>query len=457
MNEITSYIMLWTFLSATASTVTGGMILYADRNKNPWYLIPMSLAGATVGIFLAGIYIAFTWGLDELQLWALMIPIVFGSFTAFALAIILPKLPSSFRSMMSVEEVRPLSIMVALIVVIGLGFVSVLPALPSSTGETYPATSQVDYFSTNIIYPTTNSVSVLGNGYTVNLNEEQIKTLEINPTIPITVKTAHSSVDFPTRIASDPEEGDVMGWRITFSVASNSPVAWKKPVICMYYWGDTNGNGQYDSGEPILGDENGFNLWTAAPTASSPAYWRAPAVWMDGTTPAFMLYQFADGSNLQLLPIHYAKSLGQWKDDAGETFPQNLKDGYTAPYDMWSWSWDRTSGTIQAEEEILEYQSISAGSSTTLEGKLYCPSGMANVSSTWNLRIIMFDLAYSTDEPINTYDMQFSVGGGGPGPTPPQPPIVDATSEYWVATAGLLTATLAGFYVVTKYGYKIIA
>lgn len=451
MSEIVSYILLWAFFSAMSSTLTGGLIMYYSKGKNPFYILAMTFGGASLGLFLAGIYLAFTWGLDELQAWTLMIPIVTGAFLALMLTIILPKaLP---KVSMHTAKLSPLTGIIALIVVVGIGFVSILPALPVDTGASYIASADVDYFATNYEYGGSYGVSLSGTGKSITYSESSIQALMTNPILPMNIDSVHTSIDYPRTMANDPNEGDTMGWRITFSVALNSPSPWTNPAVCIMYWGDVDGNGQYDSGEPILIDENGFCGFTATPTASTPAYWRAAAVWQDGTTPAIMMYNIVQDGTVYLLPIHYASSISQWKDDNGKTF-NNLESGYTAPYDQWSWNWDTSpGGSTSPMESITTYKSVSAGSSTTLEGKLYCPGGMAAASNDWYLRVLIFDIAYDQSNPVNTYDMHFSVGGGGPGP---EPPIVDPSGDYWIAVASTSLLTIGLCYGALKYGPKLI-
>ena len=451
MHPITAYILLWSLLAAIASTVTGGMIMYLTRTKNPWYLLAMLAGGATIGLFLGGIYIAWTWGLDELQIWALMIPIICGSFTALSLTIFMPRaLPAS--ATYSHRRFHPAAGVVAALVVVGLGLVTVLPAFPADMGPAYQPAAKVDYLSTSYSAAANYGVSLRGEGRALTYSEAQIQALMDSPVLPVDVDTVHSSVDFPRTLADNPEEGDTMGWRITFTVAGSSPSAWTNPGVCLMYWGDSNGNGQYDSGEPILLDQDGFNRFTATPTASS-GYWRAAAVWQDGSSPLFMMYNYASGSTVYLVPVHHAKNLGLWKNDGGKNFG-NLKDGFTAPYDQWSWNYDTSQGTISAMEDITAFQSVSPGNSVTLEGKLYCPVGMAQETSDWYLRVLMFDWAWSSSEPVNSYDMHFSVGGGG-GPGP-EPPVVDASGTYWISALGLLVATVGMVAAAVKYGPKLV-
>lgn len=434
-------ILVWVTISALTGAISGLLISEA---KNWLYILGNTLVCAFVGIIAGGIFVALTDGFNW-EFYSFLIPFIIAGAISFVTgAYLREQLPKPSRA------IRPAVVALELIVIIGLCIASVIPGgQPSSV----PATEDVE----NVVYaldieniesmPSNTGLTSIGDTTIIKIDTSSslFKQLEEHPLIPIDIDGYHSSINYPTRIAEDPNEGDYMGWCLEFSVDSGSPVKWKQPVMLIYVWGDVNGNGEFDAGDVILWDHYIKTPSAATHDTASILTGANYRYSLDGD-PLCAIYYYVYEGTLYMWPICFA-DWTLWKDDSEYTFA-NTPEGFTPPSGYNGHSYYEENGEPVWPETLDSWFPVEIGQTRPLIGEIYCPSGMADIASDWHLSCIAFDYAYSLSTPVATHDMHFTVGG-------PQAPSVSITHEYWVA-AGLLAFFGVASIVATKFGKKLI-
>lgn len=435
-------ILVWVTISALTGVISGLLISEA---KNWLYILGNTLVCAFVGIIAGGIFVALTDGLNW-EFYSFLIPFIIGGATSFVIgAYLREQLPKPSR------DIKPAVVALELIVIIGLCLVSAIPAgrIPTTPAGIVDHTAIAIDVDDVTLFGGSGRTTKLVDVTTVNVDpsSQSFQQLKNYPIIPIEIEAYHTSIDYPTKIAEDPEEGEYMTFKFTFSVPGGSPVKWEEPVIYLYCWGDVNGNGILDKTGDIvyLGtlEYQPFKFPTDENTLVS-----CPCVYDSNGNPMVALYAFPADSTFMCLPNYFAV-MTDWKDEeyGGYVFA-NTPEGFEPIGDMASWQYH--DNVIELMEDVYAWVPISIGSSKWVEGKLYCADGMASTSNDWYFTVVAFDWAYSYSEPITVHDMHFTVGEPAA-----EPPIVNIASEYWVV-AGLFAFFGVASIVATKFGKKII-
>lgn len=434
-------ILLWMTISALTGVTVALLI---SEGKNWLYLLANLFFAGFVGTIFGGIFVALSEALIW-ELWSMMIPIFIGGIVAYLVSAYLKDdipMPSL--------HIKPFVMILAIALILGMSIASIYPVLPDTSST--PVTSAVIPTALNI-GDGFSMVSPTGGTFTYDLEDVTEKNFDITgtkftqllqtPLYPLDIDSYHTSINFPTSIAEDPSEGDYMSFKFTFSVSSSSPVNWQQPVWFIFAWGDVDGDGVQDSTDVLLSEQffkipsTAGNIWTSC-----------PCVYDSSGNPMWAMYGVNTGSGYQLLPVTFATwDTNHWKTDSQYTFA-NTPEGYTPPYDMASWQID-ASNNLAPVEDIDTWVPMNKGSSRDIQGKFYCPDGMTDYTNDWYISVIALDFAYSTTEAIATHNMHFTVGGGAP----PNPPIVNISSSYWVEVAMLGMFGVACVLAV-KYGKK---
>ncbi len=431
-------ILLWMCMAGLSGTLISFMV---SEGKKPLYTIATMFSSAFAGVLFGGFFVALT---DALvwEYWSLLIPVFIGGIVAILVTVYLAdKLPTPN------VKVKPIALAIAIIMVIVLSFA---PAMTISQPTRLHA-PQVDFVSLNL--GTTKLLKPASQeniGYVTlkdvlkrNIDSDLLTTLSYT-TNKVMIDSYHTNIEFPTKLSEDAQEGDYIGFKLTFSVSSSSPTDWKMPAWFVFVWGDVNGNGQMDDSD-VTFSEQFFKI----PSQAGLIYTSAPCVYDKDGNPLWAMYGVNTGSGYQLLPVTFALwgingTSTPWKDDSKYTFA-NTPEGFKPPYDQASWQID-ASGTLSPKESVWAWVEIKKGDSYPVYGKIYCPYGMSNYTSDWYLTVIAYDYAYSTSEAVATHSMHFVVQG-------PQKPVVNVASEWWIEASLLFALAVIGVATV-KYGSK---
>lgn len=430
------------------------MWLIVNEGKNDVMLLFLTLFGATFGWISGMVFIFATGGLEMSLPWFILpaIAVALGDMIvlyAFRNVGAIFRLPGWIVGRVT----STISVVIVAVLILSIFLLAVPSYGTSINTQTY-------------------SVRDARIGGTMTLSSSQARAFNAVSTmayVPITFDTAKSSVSFP-RIAENPDEGQYLEFELTFSVSSAKPPSnWEQPYIGMCVFKDDDADGSLDAGEEIWDDLN-----YKGPTLLD-CWWRSNCVYTTAGTPAYEMFTLSVGGDFLLAPMFHASSVSLWKADTSYTFP-NTPQQYVPPRDGVSWE-ESPSGALTLKEQVGGYRTISAGSSATFKGKIYCPTGYAG---THGLLVRAFDARYTgpytpNEDPLAEHVMTFTVGSGN-GPVcgdgvcePPETaetcpedcanggyPEVDISSTSWVTVAILGLATIGGAGAIIAKGPKLI-
>lgn len=380
---------------ALVGLITSGILTFiVDDRKSNVVMFFMLLFGATFGWIIGMVFIFLTGGLELTIPW-LALPVVTTVFASMIMLYMFRRIGIIFlhRPRWQVSRISAILSVVVLFALVGS---LVILALPQGYSSSY----------------NTQTFSVRNTDYesgSITLSSSQANRFNaVTPTgiIRVSLDDVKSSVGFP-RIAENPEQGDYLEFQLTFSVGSGGG-NWEQPYIGMCVFEDPNGNGQPDSGEEIWND-----LHYKGPTASGK--WRANCLYDTAGATVAVIYVASVGGELLLLPMFHANTITSWKTDSSYTFP-NTPQSYTPPNDMLSWEIS-SDGDLTLKEDVSAFASVSAGSSVTFKGKIFCPDGSAG---SHGLLVRAFDYRYTNpfapnEDPLDEHVMSFYVeSGNGP-------------------------------------------
>jgi len=440
-------ILMWIGISGLTGTIVAYMI---SEGKNPLYILGNIFFCGFIGALFGGFFVALT---DALvwDFWSLLIPIFIGGIVSFLVAMFLrDKIPTPTL------KIKPIAMVLAIVMILMMSFASAYPLMekPSRVlNVNGDMPSLVNVGDVSIVRPSGNNYDTVKLADAINsisIKPSELAQLENYPLMPVSIESYHTSIDFPSKLAEDPSEGDYITFKLTFGVSSSSPVDWREPLWTVFCWGDVNGNGEMDEDDTIL-SEKYFKIPSQSGSGDS-IYTSAPCVYDADGNPMWAMYGVQTSDGYMLLPVTFAMwdedgqyPYNAWKDDSQYTF-DNTPEGFKPPYDQSSWQID-SSGTLSVKEKIWSWAKINKGDSYPVYGKLYCPNGMGQYAEDWYVTVIAYDMAYSDSEPIATHDMHFKVSGAG------EKPVVNISSDYWVETAMFAIVGIACLAVV-KYGGK---
>jgi hypothetical protein len=360
------------------------VLIIEDRNNLLMFF--MVLFGATAGWLTGMAFIFLTGGLDLSLPWMILPAII----VALSSILILCKLTGR-RVMFNQPRWkvgRSLAVVMSVAVILSLVVSLAVLAFPSY-GVSY----------------NTESFSVRGTmltGYT-SLTSSSVRALttELSPSF-VSIDSAKSCVHFPV-ISDNPDEGDYLEFRATFNVGPNGG-SWDQPYVKLGVIKDNNGDGAVDAGDEVW---NGALYKLATQTSKQ---WRSNCLW-EGTSPVVQLHLVSVSGEILFMPIFHASAITQWKNDQGQTFA-NTPENYLPPIDQLSW--ELSGSSVSLKEDITTFAVVGAGSSTNIEGKIYCPSGSAG---SHLVLIQAFDLRYTNpfdpaEAPLAQEIMTFSVTSG---------------------------------------------
>lgn len=398
MEGVWLVIGIYTVISAYAGLIIATII---DEFRNPLYeLANLFICGFAGSIFggIFGTIFPLRW-----DLWAILIAILFaGVVSIFTAIYVKDKL---LRITSNVKNVY-----IAIFIILLIGMFSVLPERTVS----YPETE----YTSIPVYQLGEVTGMIENNYEV---ENIVTPTQGNYPISLDIKTYKSAMRFPT-IQANPTEGQYIDIKITFSVASSSPVDWQKPLWTIYVGTDTNNDGRIDT---ILPD-----IFYKLPSQAGLIYTSAVCLYNSTNgQPMQALYNFVSGGYLNLLPVVFGV-YNQVKDDSQYTF-QNTPEKFKPPYDQYSWYYSPSNGTIYPFETLNSWVVLRKGETKDVYMRLYCADGMAinDTATTWTVVIDAYDLAYSSSQAIKSATMTFTVQ-----PYQAQPPTVNITFNYWIVT-----------------------
>jgi len=335
-NEVLLFGMLGVFTSAFISYYIAGM-------KKPITVILCSFQGAFTG-WLAGMMWVYLTGGLEVTLYALVMPVLISGFVTL---LILQRLPIGTEWSSTGKGTTILAGGAFLVIIFFVAFSSVPATYTSGVNTESFSVQTLDYS------PTPEVVSqVYENGISVQ-------------SVPIVIETSKSSVDFLTM-----SEDATPGSSLTFKIFFTPEAHWTKPYITVAVYSDTDNNGKLSVGDIMWSDAN-YQVGTMF------SNWRTNCLYTNGVATYSM--QSNDG---EPLPIFHANQLSKTKNDANVQFLNAM--GYAPQNDMLTWE----NGVLT--EQVIEYANIAPGQTSTIQGKIYCPSG-----ATQNNIIVV--KAYSAD------------------------------------------------------------
>jgi len=401
----------------TALTTT----LIVTKGKNTILLLFMILLGACSGWISGMIWVYLTGGLG-LTIWALTLPVfitLFFSMIAlyhFKEKNVLPRIS---------HETSPLTTILSILLIIILAFALTIPYLPIE-GESTPAESTV--------LPTQLPRQYQNIYFSKTLTTSDVNTLTAQSTsglMPINIDITKSSVKFP-RMAENPDRGDYLAFEVTFTVSQYN---WNKPMIGIVVLKDADENGELSEGDQLWP----CNLYKY-PTNSG-TDWRCYVWWTsDGGTYATYWITGDDGY-AYLLPSFHGKISSPSHNEQGQTL-DNTPEGFVCPNDMIT-----INAAGEVEDQMTSWTSIPAGSTATIQGKIYVPD-MDEFEGQHLIFVVASDYDYGD---LATKTIAFTVGGGGGGK-----PVVDIDITTWVVAAALIAGTIAGSVAVVIYTPKYL-
>jgi len=376
-------------ICALIGVITSVIMCYIiNEGKNDIMLLFMVLFGATFG-WIVGMVFVFTTGGLELSLPWFILPTITTAFGSAVMLYVFRDIGAIFKmpGWIVGRATSAVSVVIIALLIISI----VILAMPS-----YASSYNTQVFSVD-------DASVPSGMITLSASQSR-KLTSVTPTgvIPITLDVARSSVEFP-RIAESPEENQYLEFQLTFNVGSGGG-EWEQPYIQMCVFHDANGNGQPEEGDPVWQD-----VHYKGPTASGK--WRGNCAYENGVPKSEMFTVFI-GSDMLILPIFHANSIESWKTDSSYTFP-NTPEKYTPPNDMISW--ELSGSAVTLKEQVTSFASISAGSSVTFKGKIYCFAGSAGAHG---LLVRAYDARFTNpytpyEDPLAEHVMTFTIKGEG--------------------------------------------
>ena len=349
-------------------------MISAEGNKR--YFFPLTLVGLTSGWLTGLIWVYATGGLS-LPLYAVLFPVVVSLTLS---AVVLFYLPEPKIT----ESISPKLFNISIIILIVMGLAVAYTSIPITSTSTY---STEDYSNIQM-----QSIK------TYKLDDRSIQSLLQKSTnqIPMDISALKSSVSLMSS-SDTPYTGSYVSFRITFSVSNYD---WVKPYIKLAIFKDNNENGEIDEGDELW---NSVNYKFITNLGS----WRANVKYENGQ-PTEEIFAVREDGEIAMLPIFHASQISTWRDDTQYTFT-NTPEGYTPPQDMLSWDGDTL------KETVVAYQTIPAGSSSSIEGKIYCPP---NSQGKYLLLVQAFDARftdpYKNDKPIAQKIIPFEIKEGKP-------------------------------------------
>lgn len=311
-------------------TGLGMWLISAEGDKRLFF--PLTIVGMTAG-WLTGLFWNYATGGLSVPLYAVTFPVIASIFTS---AVILLYLPPPRISAKVSDRLAKISVGIF----IALAFFISFTAIPLA-GVTVAETE-------NYTGITAQSVE------TMTITEEVAKTLAQPPTnqIPIEINALKSTVSLFSTL-DEGVVGKYLYFKITFTVSKYN---WVKPYVKILIFEDKDENGEISRGDTLYKTTN-YKVVT------SQGSWRANVKYVNGE-PSQEIFVVRWGGEDVYLPIIHG-DVTRWKDDTQYTF-SNTPEGYKPPNDMLSWNDDKLMETIKS------FEVIPAGSSETIEGKIFC-------------------------------------------------------------------------------------
>ena len=335
-------------------TAIGMWLIATEGDKK--YFFPLTVAGLTTG-WLTGLVWSYVTGGLSIPLYATTFPVIASIFVSTLILFYLPAPKISGKVESNLAKV-------AVAVFILLAFFTSYLSIPL-TGTTVMETT--DY--TGI---TAQSVS------TLTVDEEIAEALSTEPTnqIPIEITTLKNTVS-PLSTIEDGIVGKYLHFKITFSVSGYD---WVKPYVKLLIFKDNDEDGQISKGDTLYTTTNYKVILNSG-------NWRANVKYVNNLPTEEIFVANIDSEDVYLPIIHGTISV--WKDDTKYTF-SNTPERYSPPNDMLSWNDNTLMETIQS------FEVIPAGSSSSIEGKIYCSE-----AGKYLMLVEAFDARFS--EPFEHY------------------------------------------------------
>jgi len=350
-------------------TAIGMWLIATESDKR--YFFPLVITGLASG-WVTGLVWTYATGGLSVPLYATTFPVIASIFSSTIILFYLPAPRISERISNNLAKMT-----VALLVVLAL-FVS-YSSIPI-TGTTVMETE--DYSGI-----TAQSVNTL----TVDNRMAEILSKDPTNEIPIQITALKNTVS-PLSTTEDGIVGKYLHFKITFSV---SQYDWVKPYVKILIFEDKDGNGEISKGDVLYRTTNYKVILNSGS-------WRANVKYTNNLPAEEIFVANIGGEDVYLPIVHGTVSV--WKDDTQYTFA-NTPEGYTPPNDMLSWNDNTLMETVQS------FEVIPAGTSSYIEGKIYC----SNVGK-YLLLVEAFDARYSDpfahwfeDKPLSKEVIPFEV------------------------------------------------
>lgn len=316
-------VMLFGMLGALTSLAIG---FFVTEGKSLRLNALLTLQGALTGWIGGIIWVILTGGL-QITLYALVIPVFVSALFSF---LILDK--SSARSLGNKHVDKKVSTL-ALVSLFILAFGVAYTAVPTI----YKSTPNAQQFSVAPLSFTPNEQIVTTLSYTTSSN-----------IVPMDIDYTTSSATLNT-MAENPAKGMYYNFKIYFT----PKIAWPEPYIKMAIYRDTNGDGKLSPGDVLWSDAD-YKISTENTN------WRINCLWKNNV-PQYGVFT----SNGKMLPIFHASQITKVSDETNIKF-LNTPEGFAPQVDMLSWN------EQGLEEQVLSYATVSAGETTTIQGRAFC-------------------------------------------------------------------------------------
>lgn len=373
--------------------LTAGVIsLLVTKGKADAIVLLMALFGATIGWILGMIFIFTTGGLELTVEWFVLPVLTTAFFSFFILKYYRNMKFIKFSRKTKTNRLALIGSIIIVVLLLGSVFAMMLPKTYASSSSTVDFTDEKARMLSSL------------RTYTVSGSDASSFNTPLSSGI-VSIRTAKSSVNFP-HIAENPTAGDYLGFQATFDV-SGSGGDWTNPYIAMAVIFDTDDSGGITSGD---------TYWYASDykfATESGKKWRTSLLYETDGSPLYQISTVSVGGDFMMMPIFHANAITQWKNDNGIIF-SNTPENYNSPYDQLSWE-HGGSGSITLKEDISTWATISAGSSESIKGKIYCHS--EHVGRNF-LLVHAFDMRYTDpltpgETPLAQETMTFIIEANG--------------------------------------------
>ena len=339
--------------------------LIVSEVKRPMLILLLIVQGMFFG-WIAGVIWFYMTGAVTIDTNSVLMPVFISAFFTIIILTYLPKNLWNERF----NQVGEGATVISIVLLLSIAFIVAFSAMPVMFASTF-ATEQFnmeDVWQPNQIL----------------INDDNIELFSVYLTNPdmIDFQVAKKSIN-GLKLMDEPTSKNYMDFQVTMDIKG----IWAKPYLKIAVFEDRDNDGKLSVGDVIWADTN----YKIIVGFSNDKDWRVNCIWEDGKPVAS-----AFTTENHILPIFHAKTISKWQDETNVEFG-NTPEGYTCPYDMFSW--EKIGDKIYSKETVMEWSAIEDGQ-TTIKGRVYCPYNLVG-NNYILIRAYDASLSDPTDENAN--------------------------------------------------------